>query len=68
MTMTMTMRTMTEIASLSRDLDRLIRVVGEMKQADLDTLEGVLERGLIHVMVERQLRVHTGVSALRPVS
>jgi hypothetical protein len=39
-----------------------------MKQADLDTLEGVLERGLIHVMVERQLRVHTGVSALRPVS
>jgi len=66
--MTMMMRMMTEIASLSRDLDRLIRVVGEMKQTDLDTLEGVLERGLIHVMVERQLREHTGVSALRTVS
>lgn len=57
-----------EIASLTRDLNRLIRVVGEMRQDDLDALENVLERGLIHVMVERQLREHTGVSALRPVS
>jgi hypothetical protein len=57
-----------EISSLKRDLNRLIRVVGEMKQQDLDTLENVLERGLIHVMVERQLREHSGVSALRSVS
>jgi hypothetical protein len=55
------------MAALSRDLDRLIRVVGEMGQTELDTLEGVLERGLIHVMVEQQMRKHSGVSALRPV-
>lgn len=57
-----------EISSLTRDLNRLIRVVGEMKQQELDALESVLERGLIHVMVERQLREHSGVSALRSVS
>jgi hypothetical protein len=57
-----------EIASLTRDLNRLIRVVGELRQDDLDTLENVLERGLVHVMVERQLREHVGVSALRSVS
>lgn len=56
------------IAQFTRDLDKLIRVLGEMPPETLNALEGVLERGLIHVMVERQLREHSGVSALRPVS
>ena len=56
------------IVEFTRDLDKLIRVLGEMPQDTLNELEGVLERGLIHVIVERQLREHNGVSALRPVS
>lgn len=56
------------IVQFTRDLDKLIRVLGEMPPDTLNALEGVLERGLIHVMVERQLREHSGVSALRPVS
>lgn len=51
----------------ARDLNKIIRVLGEMPQKDLNELEHVLERGLIHVMVEQQLRQHNGVSALRPV-
>lgn len=56
------------LAVLNKTLDRVIRVLGETPQGTLDELETVLERALIHVMVERQLRFHSGVSALRPVS
>jgi hypothetical protein len=49
-------------------IDRCVHSVGEMNPAELETAVLVLERGLIHVMVEQHLRASDGVSHLRPVS
>lgn len=48
-------------------VDSCVHHVGEMSIADLDAAIQVLERGLIHVMVERSLRENDGVSRLHAV-
>lgn len=49
-------------------VDRCVHQVGEMSLAELDAALQILERGLIHVMVEQHLRENEGVSRLRAVS
>ena len=61
----MTMRISSE--TLGRDLDVVIRMLGETSQVELDRLCEVLERGLVHALVEQQLRESRGVSGLRAV-
>lgn len=48
-------------------MDVVIRVLGETSQAELSRLSLVLERGLVHVLVEQELRDAQGVSGLRAV-
>ena len=48
-------------------MDVVIRRLGETSQVELDRLCEVLERGLVHALVEQQLRESRGVSGLRAV-
>ena len=48
-------------------IDECVHRVGEMNPAELEAAVQVLERGLIHVMVEQHLREAESVSRLRPV-
>lgn len=48
-------------------VEECVHKVGEMSLADLDLALQVLERGMIHVMIEQHLREHEGVSPLRAV-
>ena len=49
-------------------VDHCIHQVGEMSLAELDAAVQILERGMIHVMIEQHLREHEGVSHLRAVT
>lgn len=48
-------------------IDECVHQVGEMSAAELEAAVLILERGLIHVMVEQHLREAESVSRLRPV-
>lgn len=48
-------------------IDDCVHRVGEMNAAELEAAVQILERGLIHVMVEQHLREAESVSRLRPV-
>lgn len=48
-------------------IDRYVHRVGELNAAELEAAVLILERGLIHVMVEQHLREAESVSRLRPV-
>lgn len=48
-------------------IDNCVHQVGEMNTAELQAALLILERGLIHVMVEQHLREAESVSRLRPV-
>lgn len=54
-------------AALSAVLDPLISTVSEIPDGDLQAYADVLERGLIHVLVEQQMRSSASVSPLRAV-
>lgn len=49
-------------------VDSCVHRVGEMSLAELDAALQILERGLIHVMIEQHLRENEGVSRLRAIS
>jgi hypothetical protein len=53
---------------LTDAIDDYVHRVGEMTLTELNDAVQILERGLIHVMLEQHLRVHEGVSHLRAVS
>ena len=54
-------------AALSAALDPVISGVSEIPDDELQEYAGVLERGLIHVLVEQQMRSSASVSPLRAV-
>lgn len=49
-------------------VDACVHRVGEMNPAELEAAVQILERGMIHVMIEQHLRDHEGVSRLRAVA
>ncbi len=54
-------------AELSAVLDPLISRVSEIQDDELQAVAEVLERGLIHFLVEQQMRASASVSPLRAV-
>ena len=54
-------------AELTAALDPIIAGVSEIPDAELQGVADVLERGLIHLLVEQQMRVSASVSPLRSV-
>jgi len=55
------------VKDLTDTIDSYVHKVGEMTLVELDHAVEILERGLIHVLVEQHLRAHEGVSRLRAV-
>jgi len=55
------------VKTLVDAIDECVHQVGEMSAAELEAAVLILERGLIHVMVEQHLRGAESVSRLRPV-
>lgn len=51
---------------LSRNLDKQIHSLSEMRHDDLVDLQSLLERAHLHVLIERQLREGTRVSEVTP--
>ncbi len=54
-------------AELAAVLDPLISRVSEIPDDELQAFADVLERGLIHFLVEQQMRFSASVSPLRAV-
>lgn len=54
-------------SELSSVLDPLIARVSELSDSELQAFADVLERGLIHFLVEQQMRTSASVSPLRAV-
>lgn len=54
-------------ASLAAALNPLISSVSEIPDDELQAYAEVLERGLIHFLVEQQMRANASVSPLRIV-
>jgi len=55
------------VKDLSKFLDKQINRVGEMTDEELMDVSLVIERALIHMLVEQQLRVNASVSHLKAV-
>lgn len=55
------------MSDLAATLDSYITRVGEMSDAELLEAAVLIERALVHVLVEQQLRLNASVSPLRAV-